>query len=103
MSDDNETKDEGREMVAMIFDSAAQFASSLSVMGGPVGAALKIGSGIAAVIGTLIRSVGVDETKEAIADLVKRKHEGIITDAHVARDDDEIAAAVSAMFAGGKE
>ena len=91
--------DDGREIVANIFDRTAKAAASLgATLPDPAGAALKIGAGIASAIAGLLRSLGVDGAAEAIDELVARRDEGVITNAHVASDDASIAAGVSAMY-----
>ncbi len=96
--------DDKREMVANFFDrSATMFEVRGELIPGPGGAALVMGSNIAAVIAGLIRAFGVDDVKEAIDVLAHRKSEGVITDAHVARDDKTITDAVSSLFDDGED
>jgi hypothetical protein len=93
------SNDDGREIVANIFEKTAKAAASLGAgLPDPAGAALAIGAGIASAIAGVIRSLGIDGAKEAIDELVARRDEGVITDAHVARDDDSIVAAVSSLY-----
>lgn len=92
-------KDEGRELAANIFDGAAASAAMIAAMlPEPFKAAVTLGGGIASLIGKLVRSIGVDDSAALIGELVKRADEGKITDAHVARDDAEIARLVSELY-----
>jgi len=98
--------DDGRETAANIFDRTAKLAAGLApTLPDPAGAAVLVASGIAAAIAGMIRSLGIDGAKEAIEYLVAHKNDGMITDAHVARDDATIANAVSEMYDddGGEE
>lgn len=99
MSDD-EVSDDGRDIAANIFDGAAATAAKLAeVIPDPVAkSALKIGAALAGIVGGLIRSIGTDNTKALMEELQRRKDEGKITDAHVARDNTEIADAVSKLY-----
>lgn len=98
--DRDSEQDLGRLYTAVIFDSAADIATRYSrVVSDPgVAAALNIGAGIASVVATLVRVLGTDGAKEAIAELAARKYEGVITDAHVARDNKTIADAVADLY-----
>ena len=90
---------DARETAATIFDRTAKLAGTLaSGTPDPVGAALKIAAGIATAVAGIIRSLGIDGAKAAIDELVARRDEGVITDAHVARDDATIADTVSSMY-----
>ena len=90
---------EASETAAAIFDRTAKLANGLAAgMPDPAGAALKIAGSISGVVAGIIRSLGIESAKAAIDGLVARRDEGAITDAHVARDDGEIAAAVSSLY-----
>lgn len=100
----DQNKNDGREIVANIFDRTAKAAASLgATLPGTAGTALKIGAGIASAIAGVIRSLGIAGAKEAIDDLVARRDEGVITDADVARDDAEIAKGVSDLYGDDDE
>lgn len=91
--------DKGREIAASIFDGAAVAAAALaSLVPGVAGTGLGVAGALAKAVASLIRSVGTDNTKALIDELQRRKDEGKITDANVARDNQEIADAVSEMY-----
>lgn len=101
---DTEETDDGREVAASIFDGAATTANAVAlVLPEPFASAVKVGAGLASIVGKLIRSIGTDNTKELMKELQRRRDEGKITDAHVARDNAEIADAVSALYSKGNE
>ncbi len=100
--------DDKREMVAVLFDRAAEMIDSRPSGGNTVvQTALTVGvglartvAGLARTVAGLVRSLGIKGAEEAIAELVVRKDEDAITDAHVARDDSEIVDAGSSMYEG---
>ncbi len=98
-NEDTET-DDGREVAASVFEMAAAAGSAIAPsLPDPFRAAAVIGASLASLTSKLVRSIGTDNTAALIEELQRRRDEGKITDAHVARDDAEIAEAVSAMFA----
>lgn len=98
MSDDNDN--DGREIAANIFDKTSSAAAALaSTLPAPANVAVGVAAAIAAAIAGLLRALGVDDVQAAIDALVEERDRGAITDEHVARDDSEIMAAVSELYA----
>ncbi len=91
---------DSRAMVATIFDSAARLANGLgdTISDSTAVAGLRIGAGLASVMSTLIKELGTEGARDAIAELVRRRDEGVIDDDAVETDNEKIKAAVAAMF-----
>lgn len=94
--------DPTREIVADIFDRGATLA--LARVGDyppDIGAGLAVGAALAKIVATLVRTLGVEDTKALVDELVARRNDGAISDEHVACDDDTIANAVASMYKRG--
>ena len=91
---------QSKDLVASIFEAGSDYSKTLSkaVSDPTLSSALRVGSGIAKVVATLIQSLGVEGTRDAIAELVARKNEGVISNDDLSDDDKAIFAAVSEMF-----
>lgn len=85
---------DGREQVASIFDRTSV------LMGKRDGLAFTVGSGLATVVATLVRSLGPEGAKKQIEDLMARKDDGVITDDDLASDDVKVMETVSGLYDG---
>lgn len=94
--------DKTREVIADLFDRTADLARArVGDFPTDVSAALTIGSGLAKVVATLVRAVGVADAKKAVEDLVAHRNDGVITDDNVIADNAKISDAVASMYARG--
>ena len=89
-----------RDFAAEVFDHAAGFgkARARRVVGSKA-LGFEVGAAIASAVAQLIRSLGADDAKKAINDLVARKNDGTIDDDDLRADDASIREAVADMFA----
>lgn len=93
---------EPNEVVASIFERTAKLAAGMAAGAPPeVALALGVGAGLANVVAVLIRSLGIDDTKKAIDELVAARNVGKIGDAELEADDASIAGAVADMYKRG--
>lgn len=91
---------ETRTIVANVFAEAAATAAQVAIIvpDPTAKAALGIGAAIAGIIGSLIDSIGAEQTKKLVEELQRRRNVGTISDKMLAEDDDYIREAVSDLY-----
>lgn len=89
-----------RKIVANIFTDAAATAANVAtyIPDPTVKAALGIGAAIAGIVGSLIGSIGAEQTKKLVEELQRRRNVGTISDKMLAEDDDYIRKTVSDLY-----